>query len=53
MNLMPMTYFSIIYLVLLIDEIQNNFKKPNLWFCDKKISIQLCGMSSAPTKWQK
>ena len=54
MNLMPVTYFLLIYsFTLVIDEIWNNFKKPSIWFCEEKLSIQLCGMSSALTKWPK
>ena len=53
MNVLSMTYFPITYLILVIDEISNNFKKPSIWFCEEKPSIQLCGMSSAPTKCPK
>ena len=47
MNVLSMTYFPITYLILVIGEISNNFKKPSIWFCEEKPSIQLCGMSSA------
>ena len=42
---MSMTYFLIIYLILVIDEFYNYFKKPSIRFCEEKISIQLFGMS--------
>ena len=39
MNLMPVTYFSLIYsFTLVIDEIWNNFKKPNIWFCEESLA---------------
>ena len=38
MNLMSRTHFSIMYVILEIDEIQNNFKKPVFKFVKKSLA---------------